>query len=111
MMRRGLLAIPLAIPLIALGAPKSHTQSHTKTHVIVLHGMKFDPGSLQIKAGEKIEWKNDDIVPHTVTDSAGHFDSGAIEAGKSWHLVLKKPGHYTYFCSFHPTMKATLDIQ
>ena len=62
------------------------------------------------KKGDRIVWKNKDLVPHTAT-AAGSFDSKSIASGASWSHVVRKPGRYDVVCLFHPGMKATLVVQ
>jgi plastocyanin len=57
-----------------------------------------------------VEWKNADIVPHTVTARDKIFDSGDIPSETSWRLIAKKPGRFEYGCGLHPNMKATLIV-
>lgn len=96
----GLLAAAAALPATAGAA----------THTVTIEGMKFMPASVTVKKGDRIVWKNKDVVPHTAT-AKGAFDSGSIAAGKSWSYVARKPGRYDYVCTFHPGMKATLVVQ
>jgi len=38
------------------------------THV-AMKNMKFSPAAIEIKKGDTVEWKNDDITPHTATSA------------------------------------------
>jgi plastocyanin len=80
------------------------------THTVTIEGMKFAPETLTVKKGDRVVWKNKDVVPHTAT-AKGAFDSRSIAAGKSWSYVARKPGRHGYVCTFHPGMKATLVVQ
>lgn len=97
--RLSLLAV-LLLPALALA----------ETHVVRIEGMQFAPATLVVKKGDKVVWRNTDLVPHTAT-AAGRFDSRTIAAGASWSYVPRKAGHYDYVCSLHPGMKATLDVR
>jgi plastocyanin len=94
------LALAVALPLAAAAA----------THTVTIEGMKFVPETVTVNKGDRIVWKNKDIVPHTAT-AAGSFDSKSIASGVSWSQVARKPGRYAVVCSFHPGMKATLVVQ
>ena len=39
-----------------------------QTHTVAIRELKFQPAVLTVKVGDTVEWKNDDIVPHTATD-------------------------------------------
>ncbi|MFB5613187.1 MAG: multicopper oxidase domain-containing protein, partial [Nitrosarchaeum sp.] len=44
----------------------------------------YDPIAIEISSGTTVTWTNDDFVVHTVTDDENTFDSGFIQAGKTW---------------------------
>ena len=81
------------------------------SHVVAVENVQFSPPSLTAKSGERITWVNKDLFPHTATADAKAFDSKAIAPNAAWTWVAGKPGIYTYACTFHPTMKATITIQ
>lgn len=83
-----------------------------KVNTIQISGFKYQPETLTVNAGEIVEWKNADIVPHTATAADGKaFDSGSIAKGASWRFTADKKGTYDYICTFHPNMKAKLVVQ
>ncbi|MEJ8839145.1 cupredoxin domain-containing protein [Ramlibacter sp. AN1133] len=94
------LAAACALPGWAAGA----------THTVTIEGMKFVPGTVTVKRGDKVVWQNKDMVPHTAT-AKGRFDSGNIAAGKSFSRAMTKAGRYDYVCTFHPGMKAVVVVQ
>jgi plastocyanin len=83
----------------------------SQSHTVVIRSFKYEPGVLTIKMGDTVEWKNADIVPHTVTAQDKSFDSGDIPPGSSWRLIAKKAGIFKYGCVPHPNMKAKLVVQ
>src|SRR6266849_9420180 len=38
-----------------------------QAHTVVIREVKFQPTVLTVKVGDTVEWRNDDIVPHTAT--------------------------------------------
>jgi plastocyanin len=81
------------------------------SHVITIEGMKFSPDAVRVHVGDRIEFKNADLVPHTATaKGANGFDSGLIKAGESWTFAPTKPGSLNYACSFHPTMTGRIVV-
>lgn len=76
---------------------------------VMIRSMKFDPPVLEVKKGDTVEWKNDDITPHTAT--APSFDSGSIDAEKSWRNTFTEAGAFPYICTFHPDMKAVVTVR
>jgi plastocyanin len=81
------------------------------THTVAIDGVKFDPETIAIKAGDTVVWVNADPFPHTVTSQAGGFDSHDIAAGQSWSYLTTRAGVFPYICTFHPTMQATLTVE
>src|SRR4051812_38735954 len=73
------------------------------SHTIIISAMKFNPESIEVKKGDVIVWKNEDLVPHTVT-LKNVFDSGAILPDKGFKKKITRSGHLEYSCTFHPTM-------
>lgn len=78
-----------------------------ETHVVVIEGMVFQPATLHVKPGDRVTWRNKDVVPHTAT-APGVFDSGAIAPGTSWTWTARGKGAQGYVCIYHPGMKATV---
>ena len=81
-----------------------------ETHTVVIEGMQMQPAALTVKRGDKVTWRNKDIVPHTVT-APGKFDSKGISGGASWSWTAGAKGRYDYVCTYHPGMKATLTVE
>ena len=92
---------------VLAGVPKG-----SQTHTVVIRQVKFQPAVLTVKAGDTVEWRNDDIVAHTATSTKPKkFDSGILPVGSSWKYVATKRGTYFYNCTLHPNMKAELIVQ
>ena len=86
-----------------------------KMVTVTIRSFKFEPATVTVNVGDIVEWKNDDIVPHTATaDSDAQkpvFDSGTIDTGATWRYVVRKKGTYNYGCTLHPNMKGKLIVQ
>ena len=95
----------------ALVAAQDESPAASGSHVVVIKQMHFDPPQITVKAGDTVEWKNEDIFSHTVTADDGSFDSGLIDPGHSWQKTFKTPQSLAYHCRPHPNMKATLVVQ
>jgi plastocyanin len=115
-----LLAVTLLGPALALAgsgrvfvsaaaAATAKPQAHV--HVVTIDSFAFKPPVVTVKAGDTIEWRNADPVPHTATSKEGGFDSGSIAAGATWRYVAKKKGRFAYDCTFHPIMKGEIVVE
>src|SRR6185312_10400641 len=100
---------------LALNLQSSGTASQNPSAIessangqVIMKGIRFQPAELTVHPGESVEFKNEDIVAHTVTADDGSFDSGLIQPGSSWKMTVPKSGTLAYHCTPHPNMKATL---
>lgn len=97
--------------LAGTAASTSGVHAVSDARVVVIENVQFTPQNLVVKSGQRITWVNKDLFPHTVTADGKSFDSQAILPNASWTWVARKPGAYTYSCTFHPTMKGTITVQ
>src|SRR4051812_10137612 len=105
---RALTIIALRLVLAYGGAGIACAEQDSQTHMVVIENMAFTPSTLRIHAGDRVTFKNRDLVPHTATAKGKPpvaFDSGAIKPGETW-TVTPRPGEEPtrYACTFHPTM-------
>ena len=98
--------VPATLPGEAIAAPKPGALAVVK---VSMRNMQFYPQTLQVKKGTMVEWKNDDLVPHTATSAS--FDSGSLGPGKSWRHTFTKAGQFAYACTFHPTMTGVVIVK
>jgi plastocyanin len=82
------------------------------THHVTIEAMKFSPARTSLRLGDKIEFKNQDLVPHTVTSEAvpPTFDSKTISSGQSWTFSADGTGTFHFRCSFHPAMEGSIVV-
>jgi plastocyanin len=103
--------LPTLVLSTAARSPEATATATHTLHTVTIKGLKYLPPILAVEAGDTVEWKNADIVSHTVTAVNKNFDSGVILSGGAWKLVVKKKGNFNYFCTLHPNMKAKLVVQ
>jgi len=106
--RAGVMVLGLLLLSCSRSAPVPPPQP--QTHTIVIEGMQFKPAALTVRRGDRVVWRNQDLVPHTAT-AAQVFDSRTIEPGASWTYTAGKAGSLGYVCTFHPGMKGTLTVE
>lgn len=79
--------------------------------------MYFDPEVIQIPAGTKVVWENNDNTMHTVTSGSPSkgpnelFDSGLFGAGEVFEHMFTSPGKEDYYCIVHPWMIGSVDVE
>ncbi len=96
---------------ISAGAEAPAAARRSRTHTVTIDASRFSPARLTVAPGDRIVWKNADVVAHTATSAAGGFDSKMIAPGKSWAYVAKKAGAFSYLCTYHPAMTASLRVR
>jgi plastocyanin len=93
----GVLAFP-----IGAGAAAAQTLH------ITIDKMAFSPAEVEAKAGDTIEWTNNDAFAHTATVKGG-FEV-MLPPKKSGSVVLEKTGTIDYYCRLHPNMKGRIKV-
>jgi plastocyanin len=99
--RHLLMTAVLALPLGA-GAARAQTLR------ITIDKMAFLPAELEAKAGDMIEWINNDAFAHTATVKGGL--EIMLPPKKSGSLIVEKAGTVDYYCRFHPNMKGRIKV-
>jgi plastocyanin len=79
---------------------------------VTIKNFAFAPAALTVKAGTKVTWTNQDSDAHTVTsqNNTGPLASAALSTGQSYSYTFTKPGTYSYLCTIHPFMTATVTV-
>ena len=76
-----------------------------------MRSMGYTDSKLEVATGTTIAWSNQDQVPHTVSGDDNSFDSGVIDSDAVWRHTFDRPGTYSYHCTLHPFMKATVVVR
>jgi len=79
-------------------------------HVIDIVDFRFEPEELTVAAGDRITWRNRDVVPHTATARDKSWDSGNLNRDEEWSIVAPAAGVLDYICAYHPSMKGRITI-
>ncbi|HET8910885.1 MAG TPA: plastocyanin/azurin family copper-binding protein [Ktedonobacteraceae bacterium] len=104
---------PTAVP--ATAQPTQATASGTTATIKMIeqnNKYMFSPQSITVKVGTKVVWTNNSDAPHTVTSDNNAFTaSQALSEKQMFSQTFTKAGTYTYHCSIHSYMKATVIVQ
>lgn len=80
----------------------------------------YFPGDLTVQVGTTVTWTNQDSVVHTVTSGVsdgsvgqadGLFDSDLFGTGEQFSYTFDEVGTFSYFCTPHPWMTATVTVE
>ncbi|GGU19868.1 cupredoxin domain-containing protein [Lentzea flava] len=103
-------AAPVGVDLAAQqGEAAPAAQQSTSVEIM---GYAFQPATLTINAGDTVVWTNHDTAPHNVvvTNGPEKFTSPTLQQGQTYTYTFTKPGTYSYYCSIHPDMKASVTV-
>ena len=78
------------------------------TASVKMYEIAFQPKTLTVARGATVTFDNQDTAPHTVTDTAAGIDSGILNPGQKFSLVVTKP--LDYVCTIHPSMHARIEL-
>jgi plastocyanin len=90
----------------AATTPTASSQSGSS---VSISDFAFSPAALTASVGTTVTWTNKDSVTHTVTDDKGAFNH-SVPPGQTFKFTFTKAGTYTYHCSIHPSMRATVVV-
>jgi plastocyanin len=94
-----------------LGSCSSEPEkSIPELHRVIISSMKFNPAELTIRRGDTVEFVNQDLVVHDITQEPDKaWSSSALSPGKSYKITLRM--NTLYYCSIHPVMKGRITVQ
>lgn len=104
------MAVTGPLKMIRLSRDESDTGSASEAPAaggdkrVGMAGLAFGPSELAVARGTEVLFDNDDAAPHTVTAADGSIDSGILNPGKSFRLVINEP--FDCKCLIHPSMTA-----
>ena len=108
---------PTAVPTNTVPAPTntpSGTNGKASVSISGAYGtFGFNPSSMTVKSGTTVTWTDNTNAPHTVTSDAGDpasFNGPLMHNGATFSFTFTTPGTYSYHCSVHPYMTATITV-
>ena len=105
---RGLAALAIAATLALAACNQSSTPAGGSGPTIADYA--FSPGSITVPVNGTVMWTNNAAQAHTVTADDGSFDSHDIAGGAVFSHTFSAAGTFTYHCTIHPQMKATVVV-
>jgi plastocyanin len=117
--------LPLACVTAALvagctGFSTSHRataeESRGRNNLITVQTFQFRPTPIEVKAGTRVTWTNQDDILHTVTSGAPdrrdqRFESALGGKGTSYSFTFTQAGTYPYFCDRHQSMRGEVLVR
>ena len=78
-------------------------------HRAVMKAVDYEPKRVTVRAGDTVEWTNEDVVAHTATVK-GAFDVNVLPR-RSGRTTMKTPGTFAYICRYHPNMRGEIVVE
>lgn len=77
---------------------------------------QVQPGALEVRAGTRVTWTNQDDITHTVTSGMPgspdrRFDVRLTGKGTRGSATFSEPGVYPYFCMRHQSMRGEVVVR
>lgn len=87
------------------------TQDTTNENIVTIKSLEFGPGTITVKKGGTVTWKNEDSIAHTVTSDTGtELDSRSIAKGETYSKTFDAVGTFDYHCNFHSNMTGAVVV-
>lgn len=84
--------------------------SFAADHSISIIEQSFAPTELTIAPGDSVIWRNNDVMPHTVTATDGSFDSDFLAVGAEFGHRFPNGGTFAYYCQYHSNMSGAVVV-
>jgi plastocyanin len=89
-------------------APADKTKPGAASGTVVMAQIAYKPTQLSVRKGAEVVFDNRDVAPHTVTEKGGTIDSGLLNPGKSFRLVVDRS--FEYVCTLHSNMHGQISL-
>jgi plastocyanin len=70
----------------------------------------YTPTNTTVVVGQTVTWTNSGAVPHDAAATDGSWKTPLLDPGASGSVTFSAPGTYTYICTPHPWMQATIVV-
>ena len=82
-------------------------------HIVDQKNKTFMPGTLHVKVGDTITFKNSDAFSHNAytDDEENEFDVGIQDTGETKTIKVKHEGEFHIECAIHPNMLIEVTVQ
>jgi plastocyanin len=101
-----------SVVALALCLSAGGVAAQGKEHVVSQKNKSFSTGTLKVKAGDSVSFRNDDPFFHNVfsLSDAQSFDLGSYPQGQSRKATFTKPGKVDVECAIHPEMRMVIQV-
>ena len=90
-------------------ASKLERARKSATKSVTIKDFEFSPKSITVAVGDTVTWTNDGPTDHSAT-AEGEWDTGIMKEGERGSHRFTEAGKFSYICTPHPNMKATVVV-
>src|ERR687893_2709785 len=101
---------PTTVPAQTTQPAESTAPAPNSTITVDISNHAFNPAQLNVTPGTTVRFVNNDAEPHTATADNGVFDTGVLQPGSSFEVLLDGSGTVTYHCELHPHMQGSIVV-
>jgi len=91
----------------------SQSTSPVSTDKVDIKDFAFSPASITVKKGTTVTWTNQDSTRHNIApdkETADFKSSELLAQGATYSVTFNTTGTFTYHCTPHPYMKASVTV-
>lgn len=101
---------------VALGLLVTFSSPAGTAQGVTIQTFQFKPTPIEVPAGARVSFTNDDDITHTITSGTpespdGKFSHRLEGKGATATVDLTKPGVYPYFCERHRSMRGEIRVK
>ena len=85
-------------------------QPERDTGRVSIRALQFTPDTVRIRAGQSVQWMNDDPIAHTVSSLDQRWTSSIIAPGAHYARTFADAGVFAYYCDPHPHMRGVVIV-
>jgi len=100
-----------ALLLLVLGASSVAAAPEGAARSVSIQDSAFAPATITLNAGDTLTWTNADSIAHTASSTAGVWNSGTLNPGRSFTFTFVGAGTFAYRCEIHPSMTGTVVVR
>jgi plastocyanin len=109
--KKGAARVALALGLVVMLDARAGSDQG-----VTIQTFQFKPTPVEVPAGTKVSFTNQDDITHTITSGSpdspdGKFSHRLEGKGSTASVELGKPGVYPYFCERHRSMRGEIRVK
>lgn len=103
--------VPLCAAVLKVTPAPSKAAATAPRATVKVGDNTFQPTRLSVVAGTTVTWVHTGQVTHNVLSlEVADLRSPDLRPGDQYSYTFKTPGTYTYYCSYHDGMSATITV-